>query len=404
MRILYLDCSSGVSGDMVLGALLDLGEAIASSRGGLAAAVARDLRRLRLPAWSWRVHRVRRRGFAALRVDVRPKATGTHGAPSLVASLERRARSAGLSSGVAATGARIVARILRAESAVHGRRVAHVHLHELEDVDTAVDVFGSLLVLHRLGVERVFASPVTVGSGRVGTAHGDLPVPAPATAELLRGRTVRFGLGRGELATPTGAALVAGLAEPGLPPPMLVDRIGCGAGARDPVDRPNILRAFLGTTDAPGTAPEEELRQLDAVVDDMSPQLVQAVLERVYRDGALEAWTTAVSMKRNRPGVALTVLAPADRLDAMVRAVLEETGTLGVRITRPERVRLVRREVRLGTRWGALTFKVAGEGASFHAIPEWREVRRLAARHGVPARLVLEEARGLWARLGGPKR
>ena len=137
----------------------------------------------------------------------------------------------------------------------------------------------------------------------------------------------------------------------------------------------------------------------------MSPQLVQAFLERAYRDGAFEAWTSAVAMKRNRPGIALTVLARADRLDAMARAFLEETGTLGVRVTRPERIVLARREIRVRTRWGPLTFKIAGTGPSFHAVPEWREIRRLADRAGVPARLVLEEARGLGARLGkGSKR
>jgi len=404
MKALYLDCGSGVSGDMVLASLLDLGESVASRRGAFAAAVARDLARLRLPAWSWRVSRVRRHGFVALRVDVRAKATGSRGGRSVVAGLARRARSAGLPAGVAARGAAIVSRILRAESAVHGRRLEHVHLHELEDVDTAVDVFGSLLALDRLEVERVFASPVTVGYGQVATAHGELPVPAPATAEILRGHTVRFGIGEGERATPTGAALVAVLAAGALPPAFRIERIGYGAGARDTPDRPNILRAFLGVVDGAEGGDGEDIRQLDAVVDDMSPQLVQAFLERVYREGAFEAWTSAVAMKRNRPGIALTVLAPANRLDAMVRAYLEETGTLGVRITHPERVRLARREVRVRTRWGPLTFKLAGEGPTFHAVPEWREVRRLAARRGVPARLVLEEARGLWARLGGANR
>jgi len=395
MKSVYLDCSSGVSGDMLLGSLLDLGVP--------ANAVARSLRRMRLPAWVWRVSRVRRCGFPAVRVDVCAKAGARHARPdgrtrSLLAGLERRARAAGMRGELAARGDAIVRRIMRAEAAVHGRRIDHTHLHELEDLDTVVDVFGSLLALDYLGAKRVFASPVSVGGGRVRTAHGNLPVPAPATAELLRGRAIRLGTADGELATPTGAALVAGLAEPGTPPPMLVERIGCGAGARDSADMPNILRAFLGEVEGPAAG--QDIRQLEAVVDDTSPQLVQAFLERAYRDGALEAWTSAVAMKSNRPGIALTVLAPADRLDAMVRTYLEETGTLGVRITAPERVRLARRTVRVRTRWGALSFKVAGRGPSFHAVPEWREVRRLAARARVPARLVLEEARGLWRKIG----
>ena len=247
MKILYLDCSSGVSGDMLLGALLDLGATGPGGRG-FVAAVAHDLGRLRLPPWSWQVHRVRRRGFAALRVDVRPKATRSHGSPSLIASLEMRARRAGLPPGVAAAGARIVGRILQAESAVHGRRLAHVHLHELEDVDTAVDVFGSLLALHRLGVERVFASPVTVGSGRVGTAHGDLPVPAPATAEMVRSHGIPTTSGRlpFEAATPTGVAILAGCVNEFTDGAgVRGERMGYGLGGRV-ASAPNALCVSLG--------------------------------------------------------------------------------------------------------------------------------------------------------------
>jgi uncharacterized protein (DUF111 family) len=190
MKAAYIDCSAGVSGDMLLGALIDLGESGASRGKGFAASIARDLRRLRLPAWSWRVSLVRRCGFRARRVEVLPSgAAGRHGV-RILGGLAARARRAGFARSVADRGAAIVARILRAESVVHGRRLAHVHLHELEDVDTAVDVFGTLLAVDRLGIERVFASAVTVGEGSVSAAHGRLPVPAPAPAELLCGRAV----------------------------------------------------------------------------------------------------------------------------------------------------------------------------------------------------------------------
>jgi hypothetical protein len=257
-----------------------------------------------------------------------------------------------------------------------------------------VDIYGVLLALRELGSPRVYASPVVVGTGRVHAAHGDLPVPAPGTAELLRGPAVRFGVGTGELATPTGAALVAGLALAGLPPPMVVTRIGYGAGARDIPGRPNLLRAFLG--EAASDADRGEVRQLDAVVDDMSPQLVEAFMERAYREGALEAWTTPVQMKRQRPGIAITALVHASATDAVVRAFLEETGTLGVRVSSPTRITLERREVSLKTRWGMARFKVAGAGSSLHVIPEYRDVRRLAGQAGVPTRLVLDELKGLW--------
>jgi len=399
-RVLYLDCFSGVSGDMLLGALFAVG---ASPR-----AVARGLARLRLPGWRWTIARVRRGAFVGTRVDVVARGAQAHGhghahhhAPSLVKRVMREGARAGLPDGVAAEGARIIAALLAAEGTVHGATPAHVHLHELEDLDTIVDVYGVLLALRELGSPEVFVSPVTVGTGRVHAAHGDLPVPAPGTAELLRGPAVRFGVGEGELATPTGAALVSGLARPGLPPPMVVERIGYGAGARDIPGRPNLLRAFLG--EAVRSPEDGGIRQIEAVIDDMSPQLVEGFLERAYREGAVEAWTAAVAMKRQRPGIALTALAPADRADAVIRAFLEETGTLGVRVTRPDRVTLERREVTVKTRWGPARFKVAGSGAALHAIPEYRDVRRLAARAGLPARLVLEELKGLWPGLGGPK-
>jgi len=319
----------------------------------------------------------------------------------LVKQVMSGAHRVGLPDGVAAAGQRIIGLLLKAEGTVHGATPEHVHLHELEDLDTIVDVYGALLAIHELGSPEVYASPVTVGSGRVRAAHGILPVPAPGTAELLRGQTVRFGAGEGELATPTGAAMISGLAQPGIVPPIKVERIGYGAGARDIPGRPNLLRAFLGTVDAGQAA--GEIRQIDAVVDDMNPQLVEAFLERVYRDGALEAWTAPVMMKRQRPGIALTALAPAESADAVIRAFLEETGTLGVRVSAPHRVTLERRMVTVATRWGRVPFKVAGTGPSFHAIPEYREVKKLAARAGLPVRLLLDELKGLWPGLEAKK-
>lgn len=388
-RILYLDCFSGVSGDMLLGAMFDLG---VSPR-----AVARGLAKMRLPRWRWTVSKVRRGAFVGTRVDVAASGHGHahgHHAPSLVKQVMRGAHRAGLPDGVAAAGERIIAALLKAEGKVHGAMPEHVHLHELEDLDTIVDVYGALLAIHELGSPEVYASPVTVGSGKVRAAHGLLPVPAPGTAELLRGRTVRFGAGEGELATPTGAAMIGGLAEEGVVPPVTVERIGYGAGARDIPGRPNLLRVFLGTAD--GGQAAGEIRQIDAVVDDMSPQLVEAFLERAYRDGALEAWTSPVMMKRQRPGIALTALAPAECADAVIRAFLEETGTLGVRVSSPQRTTMFRRMETITSRWGKVQFKVAGAGASLHAIPEYRDVRRLATKAGVPTRLILDELKGLW--------
>lgn len=386
MRILHLDCSAGVSGDMLLGALIDLGVK--------PAVISAELRKLNLPKWSWTVRRVRRGEFHGLRVDV--KARGNrHG---LIDAVLRQAPRAGLPAGVGDRGVRILRRILAAEAAVHGKRqIEHVHLHELEDLDTIVDVFGSVIALHRLGVERVFVGPVATGSGTVRAAHGVLPVPAPGTAELLVGQRIQLGTGVGEQATPTGAALVAELAEAGPPPPMTLLRIGSGAGMRDTPSRANLLRAMLGETNsAIGSFTgvlTEEICQLEAMVDDMSPQLVEAFLDRAYDEGALEAWVSPVSGKRGRPGICLTALCRPPRLEAVIQAFLEETGTLGLRVTRTERVSLPRTMGSANTRFGRIRVKYAGRGAAAHAIPEWRDVQAAAIRAGVPARIVLDEAR-----------
>jgi hypothetical protein len=259
-----------------------------------------------------------------------------------------------------------------------------------------VDVYGSLLALRALGVEKVYVSPLAVGEGCVMTRHGELPNPAPGTSEILRGHQLSFEGGKHELTTPTGAAILTVVGTQAVPPPITAERIGYGAGTRETGQRPNLLRVFVGAVlEEAGT---EEVCQVETVIDDMSPQLVEVFLKRAYQDGALEAWVTPVQMKRSRPGMALTALANPERLDAVIRAFLEETSTLGVRVSRLRRVRLDRRMVRLRTRFGTLSFKLAGTGAMQHAVPEFREVERLARRARVPTRLVLEEARGMWNR------
>jgi len=405
MRIACFDAPSGASGDMILGALIDAGCSPAGIR--------RALSTLKLPSWRLAVSRVRRGGFAATRVKVVP--AGKPKWPG-VRSVISRARSV---DGWRGRGNGIIAAILRAEGKVHGVRVSHAHLHELEDLDTVVDVFGTLAALELMGIERVHVTGLVTGSGSVMTAHGRLPVPAPGTAELLRGLTVRLGGGLGELLTPTGAAILSDIAEDVPPPGFKVERIGCGAGAKDygalghgaadhgdagrnrePAKAvPNILRVFIGEAEvSPSTGC---VVQLEAVIDDMNPQLVEPFLARVYGLGALEAWTAPVQMKRNRPAFSLTVLCEPGIAGEITRAFLEETTTLGVRMTRPERVVLPRRMAKVRTRWGPVRVKVAGSGRSLHVTPEFADVAALARRARIPARLVLDEAGDRAAALAG---
>jgi uncharacterized protein (TIGR00299 family) protein len=373
-----------------LGALIDAGAPQGRIREGLL--------RLSLPAWRWRVWRARRGQFMGTRVEVRQVARGR-------ISLQRVMRNAARSSlppAVKEKGEMALKRLLAAEGKVHGVRAVHAHLHELEDLDTAVDVYGSLLAIAFLGVKMVYCSPVNVGSGHVVTAHGTIPVPAPGTAELLRGREIKLGRGRGELTTPTGAALLSTVCSWGPVPIFSLEKIGYGAGSRNTAEFSNVLRILVGETNE--IIKSEDICQVECVVDDMSPQLVQAFLARAYREGAREAWSGNVSMKKQRPGIALYVLVKEDNLERILSAFFEETGTLGVRITRPQRVCLERRIIRLKTRWGLIRTKLAGTGSAFHAVPEYDDIRRLAAKAAVPVRLVMEEAKGLLAARYPPRR
>jgi len=380
MKTALFDCFSGASGDMILGALADAGAPLEK--------IGKRLRVLGLPRLVLSMEKTRRGQFAGSLLRISGGHVHTHG---MLRRLMNRKSAPGISSSVMVTGGKIIARILAAEGKVHGRSVEHVHLHEIEDVDTVVDVYGSLLALDALGIKKMHVSPITLGGGEIKAAHGRMPVPAPGTAELIKGQRVIFGPKKGELLTPTAAAIFAELSQAGPVPVMRVERVGYGAGGRDIPGLPNLLRVFTGESDSIGIM--KTVRRLEAEVDDMNPQLVEAWMERVYRDGALEAWTYPVFMKRRRTGLALVALAEQEYVHAVARAFLEETTTMGVRVEVVERITLPRREIKIRTRFGPIRAKIAGTGPSFHFIPEYRDALVAAKKGNIPVRIVLEEAR-----------
>jgi uncharacterized protein (TIGR00299 family) protein len=261
-------------------------------------------------------------------------------------------------------------------------------------VDAIVDVTGACIGLHLLGVDAVHVGALPVGGGFVEGPHGRMPVPGPATAELLKGfPTLDTGIRR-ELVTPTGAAILTTLAAgAGAMPAMRITAIGYGAGTMD-LETPNVLRLFLGeASGAAGVAPVETIVQVETTVDDMSPQLYEPLLERLLEAGALDVWLTPVIMKRSRPGVVLTALCEPGRVAALSRMLFEESSTIGVRWTAYQRSRLEREMVRLETACGPVTFKVSRlEGRVVTVTPEFEEVRRIARDRGLPVREVLEQA------------
>lgn len=381
MRHLHLDCIGGIAGDMTLAALLDAGA---------------DVERLRalpeqlcLGSVELVVSRVERGGVRALHVDVRPPPSP----PSRTwRELREQIERSALEPSARARSLAVFERLAAAEAAVHGSAVDDVHFHELGGIDTLVDVCGVAALLDDLGIERISCSPLPLTHGIFRGAHGLLPVPAPATIELLRGAQVRGVEGARELVTPTGAALAVELAASfGPVPAMTLERAGYGAGTDDPPDRPNVVRALIGTiADVPQTG---EVVLLETNLDDLSPELVPDAAARCFEAGALDVWTAPAQMKKGRPGLVLSALCrPLDER-AVLLALLEETSALGVRVHRLGRYELERDEREVELEGGRVRVKVGRlDGRVVNVAPEHDDCAALARALGKPVKAVWAEA------------
>jgi uncharacterized protein (TIGR00299 family) protein len=382
VKVAYFDCPAGASGDMILGALVDAGCPVA--------ALEKALRMLDVPGWRLEAQPVERAGLRGTHLVVQTdRAAHFHDLAALLAPIERSE----LPEPVKARATRILRRLAEAESRVHRVPVDAVHFHEVGALDTLVDVVGAVAGLDALGVEAVGVSAFPLGGGTVQTAHGRLPVPAPATTELLRGFPVYDNGVQSELVTPTGAAILTTLAQPGPPPPMTLAAQGWGAGTRE-LPIPNLLRVLLGDAASPDGTVAEPLAAIETTIDDMSPQLYEPLMDRLFEAGALDVYLTPVVMKRSRPGVVLSAFAAPERISDLAAVLFRETTTIGVRWQRFERARLPREMVRVETSLGPITFKVSRLGGRPVTVtPEFEEVRRIARERGLPVREALERAR-----------
>jgi len=372
-RVAYFDCSFGVAGDMLLASLIDAGAPLAALQGALAEiGIAPHVALTLAP--------VTRGGFRASYLDV----TVSTGAPAWrLEDLAERLRASSLPKEVQRRSVADLARLLEVEGRLHG---AADELHELGSLDTIVDVVGFHFACACLGIDSLFTSPINVGGGTVTFAHGTFGVPAPATAELLRGVPVRGDDARAsELATPTGALLVSSSAIAHGPlPAMNIERIGYGAGRRD-TSTPNLVRCFVGTALDTASALVERVLTLETNIDDMNPQLYEPLTERLFTLGALDVSLVSVIGKRGRPATVVTVIAPLDREEELTAALFEESTTLGVRVSEMKRVALHRRVVRMGTSLGPVDVKVAQlPSGRERRTPEYRDVLALAHQHGMP--------------------
>lgn len=377
--IAYLDLPAGLSGDMFLGCLVDAGWPID--------ALAATIEALRLPAGAVQVRaeQVQRGPLRATLVHVDASETAQHRHLSDIRALIERAS---LAPWVQAHAIATFTRLAMAEAKVHGEPVEHVHFHEVGALDAIVDIVGAAAGLHHLGIEQIYASGAPLGSGWVQSAHGQIPLPAPATLELLAAAQAptRPSPGPGELITPTGAALLAQYARFEQPEMRLL-RIGLGAGQRDPA-WPNIARLWLGEALSAGPMVE-----LSTNIDDMNPELYDAVSQRLFAAGARDVWLSPVQMKKGRPGIVLSAMAPAALENTLADLLLRESTTLGVRVHPVRRHEASREQRRIDTRYGPVQIKLKRiDGAVWGATPEYDDCLRLAAAAGVPVRLVYEEA------------
>ncbi|MBN1815694.1 MAG: nickel pincer cofactor biosynthesis protein LarC [Anaerolineae bacterium] len=387
--IAYFDCFSGISGNMVLGALLDAGLEL----GRLEA----ELARLPISGYKLKVETVKRRGMQGTHVEVE---VSEHGVERHLHHVEEIITGSDLPQEVKQRGLTIFRRLAQAEAKVHGAPVESIHFHEVGALDAIVDVMGAAIGLWLLGVERVYASPVHVGRGTVKCAHGVLPVPAPATLELLQGVPIYGRDADAELVTPTGAAILTTVTESfGDVPLMRVKQIGYGAGTRE-LPIPNLLRLSIGTMDVVGETDEkaegyekDTVTLIETNIDDMNPQWYEHVTARLFEAGALDVFLTPIQMKRGRPATQLSVLVTDDLVSEMLDVLFAETTTIGVRAYPVQRWKLAREIVSVETPYGPIDVKVARRGETvLNITPEYQDCQRVATEQGVPLKHVHQAA------------
>jgi uncharacterized protein (TIGR00299 family) protein len=387
MKTLYFDCFAGASGDMILGATVAAGVDPGYLR--------EQLSLLPVSGFNITFETVNRSGLSATyaRVETAHEHKHRH-----LSDIKQIIDASALSDAVKQRAVQIFTRLAEAEARVHNEPVDHVHFHEVGAIDAIVDVVGAAICFDALQIDRFICSPIHVGSGMVKMAHGQFPVPPPAVTELLKGVPFYATEIKGELLTPTGAAIITTVcSEYGPIPRMTTETSGYGAGTREYQDFPNVLRVLIGETEDAGTT-DERLWMIETNLDDASPQIIGHVMDRVLESGALDCFFTPVQMKKNRPGVLLSVLCGAGEKETVMKLLFTETTTLGVRSYEVTRRALQRSVVRVETPYGPIDVKVAHlDGRVVNEMPEFEQCRLAAAKTGVPLKIVEEAARKeLW--------
>ena len=383
MKTAYFDAFSGLSGDMIVGAILDCGADFEQFE--------RAIKSMPLAGYRLSTRRKTLSGISALKFDVTVSEPQPHRHFGEIRALIDKSS---LEPPVKHRAIAIFEVLARAEAKIHNTTPDQVHFHEVGAVDSIIDIVGTAWGLDQLGVGEVLVSPLPMGTGFARSQHGVIPVPAPATAELLSGFPLKLGDGAHEMVTPTGAAVIRALARPAsMPLAFEVEKIGYGAGSRELEDRPNVLRLMLGRERA--AFESDEMIEISANIDDLSPQIYDHVMTRLFDAGARDVTITPTMMKKSRPAVTLGVIAEAARRDAIAEIIFAETSTIGLRFHAVARLKLHREVHEVETRWGKVRVKTSqAHGREPITIsPEYDDCRRIAAEHKVALRVVMEEVR-----------
>lgn len=369
---------------MCLGALVDAGVPLKE--------IEKVLKKLNLKVYRLREQKVLRAGFAATKVDVELTTKGEGANGRRWKDIQKIVKNSTLPENIKKQGLQVFKNLFEAEAKVHGSTIEKTHLHELGCVDCLVDIFGALIGLSILGVEKVYVSPVNLGSGSTKTSHGILPVPAPATAELLKGIPCYAAGPAFEMTTPTGAVLLKTLSAGfGDMPLFASEVIGMGAGNKDPEERPNILRVMIGQDDE--SLLDETITVIEANIDDMNPQVYEYVMERLFERGALDVFLTPVIMKKSRPGVLLTVLCNNEQKNEVGKTILKETTSIGVRFYETGRVTMKREIKQVNTKYGRVRLKQSVFGDIMRITPEYEDCKKAANEQNVSLYDVIEETK-----------
>jgi len=397
IKILYLDCPTGISGDMCMASLIDLGADLV--------AIKKELKKLPVKGYTIKTTREKRHAISGTRFKVVTKREKHH---RTFKDIKELIEASLLSAEVKKLSVKIFKNLAVAEGKVHGVPHTKVHFHEVGAVDSIVDIVGVAVAVTGLGIEKVYTSPIPLGSGWVDTDHGRLPIPAPATLEVIRGVPTVPSPITMELTTPTGAVIVKTLASGhGVAPAMTVDAIGYGLGGKDFRELPNAMRAIIGTAPAPAPkkktvkgktscAEQGPALEIKTNIDDMNPQVAAYLIDRLIKKGALDAYLTPVIMKKGRPGLLLTVLTDEKKKDSLSRIILTESTSIGLRYSPAKRQCLERRIIKVNTPYGTIRVKESLlDGVVVNRHPEFEDCRRAAEKHKVPLKEVMENARGV---------